>query len=172
MDKTAALTRLNALESEAQALRKILEAPEPAASLLTKPEPGNNDTYWAVGRTCGPTYSLSVGKMCATERDLQAYSHGNLFQSKELAQAYAEAIDTMLLLRHQPGTVPAADLSQVYINTKDSGARCNTATDSNIFSKMYRLSPCFAIHEQAQAAIDVVGEQRILRMFKTFHHVS
>src|SRR5690606_13974996 len=108
MDKTKALERLTALESEASALRKIIEAPEPAPSLLTKPKLRSRVYYWAVGHTTGGG-TLTTNSLQACSLDPEVYVTGNIFQTEALAQSYAEAIDTMLLLRHQPGTVPAAN---------------------------------------------------------------
>lgn len=173
MDKDKALERLNILETEAKEFHKIIEAPDPAPSLLTKPVPGSGDQYWIV--TEGGSYcQLSNAERNAFATHADYYTHGNLFQSEELAKAYAEAFDTMLLLRHQPGTVaPKISGSQWIIKTSneqmislfvDGWCRWPTKSQS--------ISPCFVTKKDAQRAIETVGEERIIRMFKTLHHVE
>lgn len=176
MDKSKALERLAALESEAAKLREIIEAPAPAPapSLLTKPKPGSEDDYWIVEGVA--TEPLGWRQCCAQTHDPESYTQGNIIQSEDLAAAYAEAFDTFLLLRHQPGTVSAGDVCFKYvIHIVDAVARGYYLSVDNVASSWLRtnqISPCFDSKESARAAIAAVGEDRILRMFKTFHHVT
>lgn len=172
MDKTQALARLTALESEALALRKIIEAPEPAKSLLTKPEPGSGKTYFAVtGNGISPLHTYAYTAIATSP---SAYQQGSIFQTQTLAEAYAQAIETMLLLRHQPGTVPANSGTYVLRVVTHYGQPILIKPDtwnSTGFVASF-ISPCFDTEADAIAAINTVGEERILRMFKTFHHIS
>lgn len=174
MDKSKALERLNALESEAKELRKIIEAPEAASSLLTKPVPLSSQAYyWSLTHDA---YDGTVSFQTSSRKAVVAteYSGGNIFQSQELTEAYAEAFDTMLLLRHQPGTVTATwNLTQWVIQPSDDHMLTLEVDDwIGLASKSGFISPCFATESDALRAIKTVGEERILRMFKTLHHIS
>lgn len=170
MDKSKTLERLNALESEAKELRKIIEAPEQPPSLLTKPEPGIQDITYRVSATGYGRLRSYTGAIVASNDG--PYNHGNNFQSEELADAYAEAFDTLLLLRHQPGTVAPTGAIQWLISVNFYLTTCSTLMEDNKFKKLTRITPCFASEEHAKQAIETVGEERILRMFKTLHHIS
>lgn len=171
MDKAQALARLQALENETAALRKIIEAPEVAGSLLTKPEPGSFKDYWGL-KSSGVSQIRADG-FCANNSDSEAYAHGSIFQSKELAAAYADAIETMLLLRHQPGTVEAENGGwQCIITIADDGKDVIVYGFDTISEKAGQISPVFSEQEHALAAINTIGADRILRMFKTLHHVA
>lgn len=172
MDKHEALKRLDALESEAAALRKIIDAPEIAPSLLTKPEPGSGQPYYAIDGTAVQGTVVS-GTYNACSSNPEAYRHGNIFTDRATAEAYAESIDTMLLLRHQPGTVPAVnDIEQFVIAPESYGTAPRVDSWRDIDTKAARLSPCFATREHAQAALDAIGADRIERMWKTLHHIE
>ena len=180
MNKDQAFARLKELEaaaasiqSEAQALRKIIEAPQ---ALLTKPVPGSEQEYWIVDSR----YSRGFGVVwnVANSKQPEYYSHGNLFQREELANDYAQAFDTLLLLRHQPGTVPAHDTGNQVIIEPD-WPRSEHKQDlyikarelNGLTYKMARVSPCFKTLEDAKNAIEVVGAEALMHMFKTLHHV-
>lgn len=172
MNKTEALERLDAIELQAAELRRTINAPDLAPSLLTKPKPGSGDEYYGLdGYSTAP---MGARMYLARETRMDKYSHGNIFQSKELAASYAEAIETMLLLRHQLGTVPAGQWAQWMVEASQDCAtmvvRCVARTD--MLSKIGKVSPCFSTERAARDAIDTIGPARILRMFKTFHHVT
>lgn len=172
MNKNEALERLTALESEAAALRKIIEAPEPAPSLLTKPEPLSRQDYWCITDStdiCEAVFRVKDG----AARHASHYVGGNIFTNEAVAKAYTEAIDTLLLLRHQPGTVaPVHDEAQCVIEPKVGATVPYVQEWNNLDTKVSRLSPCFGTHGQAQAAIDAIGADRIERMWKTLHHIK
>lgn len=84
---------------------------------------------------------------------------------------YADALDTLLLLRHQPGTEAASDgKDQWLIDTSDDGLTLDYWMGAHF--KLRFISPCFASDADAQAAIDTIGADRILRMFHTLHGVA
>lgn len=170
MNKTELQQQIGKLEAEVARLRTLVDGPATAPSLLTKPVPVSGDVYYAIGFT--PTNQFAVYQQCASVAALN--DHGNLFQTRKLAQAYAEAIDTMLLLRHQPGSEPPGSREKQWgISIDDDPLRVvvNMLTMMPIF-KLVRISPMFATKEHAEAAIEAVGAERILRMLKTFHHVE
>jgi hypothetical protein len=78
MNKQAALERLTALESEAAALRKVIEQPENKG--LWRPEPDGKYYYVAAEGLEGSAHR--------TREDWNAntINHGNCFKSRELAQ--------------------------------------------------------------------------------------
>lgn len=160
MQKQQALERLSALEAEAAALRKIIEAPEVAGSLLTKNTRAGGFHFIAA--------APSAGFMSYFIRTTAGDGCGNIFQTEEIADAYADALNTLLLLRHQPGTVPAEDIVGQWMVCPGRDAGVWYTLDA----KMGRISPCFATSEDAQRAIDTIGADRILRMFRTLHHVG
>lgn len=167
MDKTAALARLTTLEAEANEIRKILEAPERAASLLTKPVPLSGSEYWRLDKnTCTAGFNTQDDRAV----DSTSYPGGNIFQSEKLAKDYAEAINTMLLLRHQPGTEPVSGRDQYVIQPSGALTVVEAICYLNPNMKLARLSPSFSTKDHAIAAIESVGMARIMKMFKDLHH--
>lgn len=151
MNKTEALKRLDALETEAAALRSIIEAPEKVEKkplVQAKEKVGyavlhGNDGY-------GAGVSLRFR---------------NSFETLEQAEAYADAFNTLLDLRRQPGSEAAESLTkQWYINS--NGVVAYTA---NLEWKLQQLCPMFDSEASALAASDAVGLDRILRMYNTLH---
>ncbi|WP_323016410.1 hypothetical protein [Castellaniella sp.] len=175
MDKAEAQKQLKNLEDkfseEVAALRKIIEAPEVAPSLLTGPEPGSSKPYWVLGEHPVDGH-LRAKNYFAKSPNTANYSHGNVFPNRDTASAHAEAISTMLTLRHQPGTVsPVSDKSQYLIDLDgDLIARVKSYCRADL--KFTRLSPCFDTEEQAQVALDTLGADRVKRMFETLHGIK
>lgn len=171
MDKQQALAELAALKERADALEKIINAPEVAPSLLTKPEPGGGKRYYTI---CGRAKRITEAEQYHTnDPNPEVYKHGNIFTDLEIAEAYAEAVDTMLLLRHQPGTVAAKEgKEQFVIDIEGVSLRPFICPLEDLDMKAGYLSPCFITRKHAQDAVDAIGADRIVRMFKTFHHIS
>lgn len=168
MNKQAAIERLNALEAEAKALRKVIEEPESAPSFLSKPVPGSKDEYFRIGTES--TGRFSVIESVAHNHEAAYYTHGSTFQSEELATDYAEAIDTMLLLRHQPGTVSPIPGRQAYgISWWKRAANIVIAP---LESGTVLISPHFSSREYAEAALQTIGPDKIIRMYKTFGNIE
>lgn len=182
MNKDQAFARLKELQAQAasiqievQTLRKIMEAPD---SLLTKPVPGSKQDYWIVG-SGGPD-GFNVEWCGAYTKEPEPYSSGNIFQSEECAENYAKAMDTLLLLRHQPGTEPAKDTRTQFVIEPDwqlseegnPSLYIKARELGGLIYKMARVSPCFKTMKDAKNAIEVVGAEAILHMFKTLHHVK
>lgn len=182
MDKSKALERLSALESEAQELRKIIEAPEPPPSLLTKPEPGIIQEYYCITSDLEARRGSQMYGFEASTESVCFYTHGNLFQNVELASNYAKAFDTFLLLRHQPGTEPASNYAQYQLELDRARVSSDTIDYKEFFvdaiarsiltTKANKFSPCFATLKDAERAKETIGQERLMHMFKTFHHIS
>lgn len=137
MNKTEALKRLDALETEAAALRRIIEAPEPVEKkpLLT--------------------HSFTADMVYP----------GNPHVGSNVSDAYAEAFNTILDLRRQPGSEVAEDgKHQWYINS--NGVVAYTA---DLEWKLQQLCTMFDSEASALAARKAVGFVRILRMYNTLH---
>lgn len=139
MDKKEALKRLAALETEAAKLREALvEAPEPVEKkpLLNYDITCDNATFFGVEEA-----------------------------AKKEAQAYADAINTLLDLRRQPGSEAAKRMTKQWLI--DAGGTvqyvCNTEW------KLQQLCPMFDSAESALAAKEAVGWDRIKRMMDTLH---
>lgn len=170
MNHTDALTKLAQLEKETKELRAILEKPESAGSLLTKPVPGKHEPFWFLSESDDGLLLLPHEGQSSTSSK-EFYKVGNIFQSEAIAQAYAEAIDTMLLLRHQDGTEEITAKIQYVIEPNDSIHGVYIENWLTTWCKLRLISPCFVTEEAAQSAIATIGAERILRMFKTFHGI-
>tara|TARA_R110000822_G_scaffold301108_1_gene424791 strand:- start:13436 stop:13888 length:453 start_codon:yes stop_codon:yes gene_type:complete len=95
------------------------------------------------------------------------------FKSDEIALQYNEAFQTMILLRQQPGSEVPNDKKY------QSAIVCIELNKLTIYGfgdigvkKMSFISPFFASKEDTQRAIDTVGVERILRMFRILHGVE
>lgn len=159
-------------QEQLRQLEEILNAPEGAPSLLVKPEIAGGKTYWALETNAFGEFQ--VGRRSAASEEKKYYWHGNIFMDEEQAGSYAEALDTLLLLRHQPGTQPATRDTQFQLEVVGEGGRlCMRAYERTVReAKMQKLSPCFNTGEDAAAAISAVGEGRVLRMMQTLHGIE
>jgi hypothetical protein len=94
------------------------------------------------------------------------------FIAFETAKAYGDALDTLLMLRHQPGSeaVGLTNNLQWFVEVRFNKIETYGWPETN--SKIVRISPCFGTKGDAQAAIDTIGGDRILRMFRTLHGVA
>jgi len=98
----------------------------------------------------------------------------NMFSCHVIANRYKEAFETMILLRQQPGSeISKEDVVQFIISINGIGKIfLFIEAHDDFILKIDRISPCFASEEDAQRAIDTVGAERILRMFKILHGVE
>ena len=86
------------------------------------------------------------------------------------ADDYAKAFNTFFALRHCEGSEPAKDVVPQYIivlgdSIVDSLCICEYLS---ILTKIERATVCFDTEENANKAIETVGEENILHMMKTF----
>ena len=93
-------------------------------------------------------------------------SNGNILSSEPVAKEWAKAINTMFLLRRQPGVKAATKDTVQYLLYQGCGSVRVTQYQS-LDSKLYFVSPCFENDKLAHLAITTVGEETILHMFKT-----
>lgn len=94
------------------------------------------------------------------------------FRTKQAVENYAFALDVLLRLRACDGVVAPINDTQYAI---DIGYSCATVFTDNYSSgnlKLTRLSPTFSDREYAQAAIDKVGGEAILKAFKILHGIK
>jgi hypothetical protein len=75
--------------------------------------------------------------------------------------------------------VPAHDTEKQFIIEPDwqrsegNPVLCIKARElGGLIYKMARVSPCFKTLKDAKNAIEVVGEDALMHMFKTLHHVK
>lgn len=142
VNKEQALQKLDALEKEAQVLRKIIEAPEKTSSLLEKPS----------------QEAIEAWQVCISSDDVIS---GN----------YYKAFKTFILLRQQEGSEPPKDGEQWCIVCNSSTVELYVSSFIHQDNKINRLIPSFKTVEYAQKAINFVGEENIIHMFKTFHGI-
>lgn len=168
MKRQQALERLITLESEAVQLRKILEENKQQDSLLPYPEKGSDkQTYYISEQENGKFYISS------TTGDALASDHGNVFISRTDASAYMDAINTFLMLRKQEGSMPTKDkMAQWLVEYDADGNKITVARRYVLGSKMSRLSPSFSSEDNANKAIKSIGKDKLIEMFKTFHHTA
>lgn len=142
----AARARLSAIEDglrtlndEVEALRSIIEAPEPVEKKPLLPET-----------------ILRVEMIISNGADL-----------KDAAawQAYAEVFNTLLDLRRQPGSEAAEEgKTQWFIDGEGFAAIWQSTPN-----KITQICPCFDSGDSALAAREAVGLDRILHMYNTLH---
>lgn len=90
------------------------------------------------------------------------------FADDQQCARYAEALTTFILLRKQPGSEAVKDERQYTIET-ENGDVLGIYPVTTEYWKFVCISPCFNSEEAARKAIETVGEERILNMFKYFH---
>lgn len=142
MNKEQALQKLDALEKEAQELRKIIEAPEKEDSLLPP-----------MGKGLNPYISWVK------------FSAGN----QKITQEYEKAIETFFLLRYQAGSEVSLDGKMQYLIRLDKNRGLYVDGWQHIGNKVTAISPCFRTVYHAEKAIIFIGTENIIHMIKTFH---
>lgn len=89
------------------------------------------------------------------------------FADEEQCARYAEALTTFILLRKQPGSEVAKEAEQFVLRL--CGVNVYVDDVYPFDYKISLISPCFKSEESARKAIETLGEERILDMFKYFH---
>ena len=156
MNKTESIEalkrRLDALETEAAELRKALESPEPVEK---KP-------LVQAQRMRG--YSVLHSNDGYVSSNMTFFANG--FATKSQAQAYAEAFNTLLDLRRQPGSEPVVDEKSQWSIAGDGEILEGWSYEIH---KITELCPWFDSEESALAAKEAVGWDRIERMMNILH---
>lgn len=148
------MTELEKIKAQIADLQKQIE--ELDATHKEWPQVG--DSYWIVdgsGDVCMLTYGDWIG-------DPGAFSQGNAFRTKAEAEAERDARAVVAELRKQPGRkkfVSGEDNSCLFVNINMLcvSTDCWSCTD-NGWNSIY-----FESRESAQAAINAVGADRILK---------
>lgn len=142
-----ALARLEAIEAEQKELRKLLESSkeeEAVGSLLESNELVHGWTNFQ-------------------------HQFNYEFGTIELAESYSKAFETFIKLRQCKGSEAAEGQEEQWmLEPMDDTVHIEHWNSLDV--KIKQLSPCFSTEEYAQAAIESVGEENILQMFKTFSH--
>lgn len=141
MNKQEVMERLDAMQKEMDALKAVIEAPAHDSIL---------DPHWL--------------------DDIQNIKHFIGCPSIE----YGKAFGTLLDLQTMDGTTKPGDDTTQYVicvgYRNGTQAICVDTwwSDAN---KLNQLSPCFKTEYLALAAIQKIGEDRLMHMFKTLHGV-
>lgn len=158
-NKEQAKQQLEKLEAEMQKLKEIINKPEKAGSML-----GESGEYNALSQA-GKFIGNKLPPYCDTKGT-------NRFESEAIAQAYAEAFNTMLELRKCEGSEAAKEGIGQYTLVP---SKCKTYLVIHNFHdqdvKLFQISPAFTSAKYAQAAIDKVGKEKIIKMFNTLHGI-
>lgn len=154
-NKQEAKQQLEKLEAEVQKLKEIINKPKKAGSLL---EDGRyhlaNDGSALVSYTTGSEYGC------------------NSFNDELIAQAYAEAFNTMLALRKCEGSEAIKDNKEQWnISVTKDTKNLEVLLYLSHYVKSDNIAPMFSTKEYAQAAIDKVGKDKIIKMFNTLHGI-
>ena len=161
-------TQIKLLEQKSKYLEERLNR-KSKKGLLSKPEPGSGQPY----ATCVANSNgvLKPDTWRANIEDPKYYEGFAIFQSEEQAQAYAQALNTFLALRHQPGTVPPSqDHLQWSISVEEDFKFIADKGWWNLESKLLSIFPCFEYQKDATAAIEAIGQDALAHMVKTFGH--
>jgi hypothetical protein len=172
--KTVSAAELEKLQQRIDTLQKILNKkkqllPENSA-LLKAPKKGN--VGWGIQTLQKPDGFLYFAP---TNEHLSIASDnsGNAFATKGLADLYSQALNTLLLLRRQLGTQPPSESAQTLLTVKKDKTTGNFVIHcsqmDNKITKLCHVSPCFQDKDLAMQAVNSIGEQRILHMFRTLH---
>lgn len=99
-------------------------------------------------------------------------SSRNVYPNQEMANAYDKAFKTMIELRKCQGTEPANDNVQYFIVPRLDTNILVAVSSKHLSGKCSEISPMFDTEDNLNAAIESVGKENILDMFKTFHGVK
>lgn len=164
VDRVKAMKQLSELEKKVEELRKVIED---APSLLETPEVGHS--YVSINSICGNFMPSEI--KCKT---VNIDDSGNEFVDARVCYNYAAAMNTLLLLRHQPGTIEVDNnnSTQYFITPSGDFNFCFSNPWSLVQTKLCMISPAFISKEYADRAISKVGVDKIVHMFKTLHHMK
>lgn len=140
-------------------------APNPPA-LVTGPRPGSRAAYYGL-QQAEDFRGLTPMSLEANNPDYDMYTHGTTFSDAAQARAYADAIETLVLLRRQPGTVPAVNMNQPTIMVDTRHMVPSVVVRQGVGTKLSYVCPTFDSARSARRAIHTVGGRRIMRMMDT-----
>ena len=142
MNKLEAQKRLKELAVEQSVLQAVIDAPD-HFSLI-------------------PNENLTKSYLISFYTGIEDY---------EMLENYQKAFETFIALRQCNGTAsPLQDNRQWIIKVSQDIKQAFLSYYCYNGFKMSVLSPCFSSQEFAQEAIDKLGQEAIMHMFKTFSH--
>lgn len=157
MNREEMQQRLESIENEAAKIRHALAEKEWVCPVFDAPF----NTTFLVGQ-------MDSGTMSTRKHEPNTmYPTNPAFRDEQSASAFAEAFQVMLELRACEGVVPAKHNKWLWVAVTESGdiRACLTPNFGSMLAGCF--APCFDTKEHAQAAINKVGEDRILRAIKT-----
>ena len=152
-------------QKQAEELQKQINEPEKPNALLERVEAGVGNSYYTVTGYNSVAYNQS-------NTDKEETYKGNSFTTQEQAENYRKAFETFLELRRCTGTVKVKNNVEQYTIGLEYDLSICTRSYRGLDSKGECLSPCFSTGTAALNAIETVGEENILHMFKTFHGLT
>lgn len=152
------------LKKQVEALQRTIESMENNKSCLIR-SPDASSTYEGA-------YIIGRDEIFDFEIDYVATIAGCTtmhFLDEDQCKRYANALTTFILLRKQPGSEVAVEgRVQYLIGVNYAGEICVHFYEK-LGNKVTEISPCFDSVQSAWCAVEVLGKDRILNMFKYFH---
>lgn len=151
---------IKAAQAELERLQAIEPEPDPHPMTLPLERVRRGVRYGQIA-TLGDAQQLTEFR---DPMDAALWKVGNYYATREQAEAYADAFEVLRLIRRQPGIVDPSSGKEVHRPT---------ARDNLIIVDWYRrpcatscMFPCFESHDAAQAAVDAVGAERLIKTAK------
>lgn len=150
-----------AAQAELERLQAMQSEPElhPMTLPLERVQWGGK--YW---KTAGDDKTLERPEFRDALDDIM-WKTANYYASKEQATAYADAFEVLRLIRRQPGIVDPTGDSSVYRPTVTDDRKVAVFLSQHVFPG-FCMFPCFRSEQAAQAAIDAVGAERMIKAAK------
>ena len=160
MKKSEHAACLAAAQAELDRLRAIVPEPDELATVLPGRQPQYERT-WYINSAMQSGHTTDY----YDPTDNSLYLCGNYFSSHEQATRYAEALSTLLLMRRQPGQVdPSRERHEVVAVCGEYVAITGVLIPYNTGLQRF-MFPAFT-PGYAQAAVDAIGAERIVRTAK------
>ena len=155
-------TAQTALELATTKLKELENTQKPKKSLIASPVAGSWEDYYCIDGRSGKLRSF-ICMALNNGHDL----NGACFTTEKEADAYAEAFETMVMLRKCEWSVKPNDDECQHIFSYVFG-EFHFSEYTSLGYKTKCVSPSFETEEDARNAIKKVGEERVIRMFNTF----
>jgi len=153
-------------QKQAEELQKQINEPEKPKALLERVEEGSVDAYYYF------TSMNDIALATANNTSPNTYK-GTVFTTQEQAENYRKAFEVFLELRRCEGSEVVSTDTQFVIRPFDSTVDCiEVAESTHCAAKASDISPCFDSRESANRAINKLGAENILHMFRTFHGLT
>lgn len=160
MTDTHIMARIAEMEKELAELKNLATAQDKPKSLI-KNDVGSETDSWFITVSGDKAYVDFTSNMGAM-----------IFSDVNQVKRYAEAFTTFIKLRKQPGSeaVDSSNTPRAQWVIRMSGSNTlEVASFGASYRKMTEISCCFNSKESAIKAMDTVGAENILQMFRNFH---